>query len=91
MRKLIPFIALVALAFAAATALGASKRPAKVGLARSSLGKIIVNGSGRTLYLFTKDARNKDKCGAISGCSSSGKRALNSATIRRPSSPRNSA
>ena len=68
MRRLIPFIALVALAFAAATALGASKRPAKVGLARSSLGKIIVNGSGRTLYLFTKDARNKDKCVAISGC-----------------------
>jgi len=29
---------------------------------------ILVNGRGRTLYAFTKDARNKDRCVTTAGC-----------------------
>ena len=43
-------------------------RAAKVQLRNSSLGKILVNASGFTLYRFTKDSRNKDACVSISGC-----------------------
>jgi predicted lipoprotein with Yx(FWY)xxD motif len=35
---------------------------AKVGTGRSSLGRILVNGSGRTLYLFEKDTRGRSSC-----------------------------
>ena len=37
-------------------------------MSSSSLGKILVNGSGRTLYMFTKDRRNKDRCVSVQGC-----------------------
>jgi predicted lipoprotein with Yx(FWY)xxD motif len=43
-------------------------RGAKVALRNTSLGKILVNGSGFTLYRFTKDPRNKDTCVKISEC-----------------------
>jgi predicted lipoprotein with Yx(FWY)xxD motif len=43
-------------------------RAAKVQLRNTSLGKIVVNASGFTLYSFTKDPRNKDTCVKISGC-----------------------
>jgi predicted lipoprotein with Yx(FWY)xxD motif len=66
-RRLIPLLALLALALSAAPA-GAATRPAKVNLAKSSIGKILVNRSGRTLYMFTKDRKNKDNCQAINGC-----------------------
>ncbi len=48
---------------------GAKSRPT-VKLAQSSLGKILVSGSGRTLYAFTRDGRNTDRCMSISGCTS---------------------
>jgi predicted lipoprotein with Yx(FWY)xxD motif len=66
-RGLIAAVALVALALAASAAAGMT-RPATVKLAKSSLGKILVDGSGRTLYMFTKDRRGKDRCVGISGC-----------------------
>jgi predicted lipoprotein with Yx(FWY)xxD motif len=43
---------------------------ATVGLRGSSLGKILVNSRGRTLYAFAKDGRNKDRCVSIEGCTS---------------------
>jgi predicted lipoprotein with Yx(FWY)xxD motif len=43
-------------------------RAAKVQLRNTSLGKILVNASGFTLYSFTKDPRNKNTCVKISGC-----------------------
>ena len=43
---------------------------ATVGLHGSSLGKILVNSRGRTLYAFTKDGRNQDRCMATEGCTS---------------------
>ena len=68
-RRLIPLLTLLVLALSA-TAVSAAGRPAKIKLSGSSLGKILVNGSGATVYMFTKDGRNKDKCQSISGCTS---------------------
>jgi predicted lipoprotein with Yx(FWY)xxD motif len=68
-RRLIPLLTLFILALSA-TAVSAAGRPAKIKLANSSLGKILVNSSGRTVYMFTKDGRNKDKCQSITGCTS---------------------
>src|ERR1700694_3107203 len=51
-----------------ATTAGAKPRPT-VKLAQTSLGKILVSSSGRTLYAFTRDGRNIDRCMSISGCS----------------------
>jgi predicted lipoprotein with Yx(FWY)xxD motif len=45
-----------------------ASRVAKVQLRHTSLGKILVDASGFTLYRFTKDARNKDMCVKISEC-----------------------
>ena len=40
----------------------ASGRPATVGVENSSLGKILDNGQGRTLYLFQGDTGTKSNC-----------------------------
>src|ERR1700674_4939849 len=42
---------------------------ATVTLRHTSLGSILVNSSGRTLYEFTHDRTNKNTCAPISGCS----------------------
>jgi len=39
-----------------------------VQLHSTSLGKILVNSSGFTLYLFTRDSRDKNSCVKVSGC-----------------------
>lgn len=54
----------------AAPAGAAAKGPAIVKVSGSSLGKILVNGSGRTLYMFTRDGRGKDRCITIQTCTS---------------------
>jgi predicted lipoprotein with Yx(FWY)xxD motif len=68
----LPSAALAALAgLALAVPAGAAaKGPATVKVANSSLGKILVNGSGRTVYMFTRDGRGKDRCVMIQGCTS---------------------
>jgi predicted lipoprotein with Yx(FWY)xxD motif len=67
----IPIAALLAALALAVPAMAASKGQASVKVSGSSLGKILVNGAnGRTLYVFSKDTRNKDNCFAISGCAS---------------------
>jgi predicted lipoprotein with Yx(FWY)xxD motif len=43
-------------------------RGTKVQLRSTSLGKILVNGAGFTLYRFTRDSRNRNACVTISGC-----------------------
>jgi predicted lipoprotein with Yx(FWY)xxD motif len=72
----------IALAATTAAALGATHRTtgpviqanhsvgvgAKVAVANSGLGRILVNGRGRTLYLFGKDRHGKSTCtGACAG------------------------
>ena len=78
MKRTYVFLA-VALASAASAATVASAQTsipvarssaaATVQLRHTSLGSILVNSSGRTLYEFTKDRGNKNSCVAISGCS----------------------
>ncbi|MHB8243309.1 MAG: COG4315 family predicted lipoprotein [Solirubrobacteraceae bacterium] len=46
-----------------------ASRAAVVSLRHTSLGKLLVSSSGRTLYEFTKDHTNKDSCASIRGCS----------------------
>ena len=66
--KVISLILIVVAALSLAglgTALAAgdsASRAATVSTAKTGLGKIIVNGSGRTLYLFEKDKRGKSAC-----------------------------
>ena len=69
-RIVIPSAALAALAglTLAAPAVATAKGAATVRVSSSSLGKILVNGGGRTLYMFTKDGRNKDRCVAVRDC-----------------------
>ena len=43
-------------------------RSAKLQLRHTSLGSILVNGGGHTLYLFTRDSRNHDRCASVAGC-----------------------
>jgi predicted lipoprotein with Yx(FWY)xxD motif len=52
----------------AATPKTSSGAPATVGVANSSLGSILVNSTGRTLYLFKADVGAKSSCtGACAG------------------------
>jgi predicted lipoprotein with Yx(FWY)xxD motif len=39
-----------------------------VKLVKTRLGKILVDGAGFTLYMFTHDRRNQDRCVQESGC-----------------------
>jgi predicted lipoprotein with Yx(FWY)xxD motif len=74
MKRSLPLLALAAASLAPAavatapalSAPNASAAPAKVAVARSALGGILVDGRGRTLYLFEKDRRGRSTCG--SGC-----------------------
>jgi predicted lipoprotein with Yx(FWY)xxD motif len=49
-------------------AASAAASAAHVDLRSTALGKVLVNGSGFTLYVFGRDSRDKDRCVAISGC-----------------------
>ena len=45
-------------------------RAAKLQLRHTELGNILVNGGGLTVYAFTRDSHNHDRCVTISGCTS---------------------
>src|SRR4051812_621878 len=66
MRRPIALVATVALAVGAAggtAALSTAKTStATVKTRHTSLGTILVDAKGRTLYLFEKDTKNKSKC-----------------------------
>jgi predicted lipoprotein with Yx(FWY)xxD motif len=60
---------------ASTVALASGTKPAKIVLYRTSIGKILVCGSGcptgqtgYTVYAFTKDAKNRDACQTIKYC-----------------------
>ena len=63
---LVGWVVVVAMTTATAVALGASHTTvgagAKVAVANSTLGRILVDGRGRTLYLFGKDKQGKSAC-----------------------------
>jgi predicted lipoprotein with Yx(FWY)xxD motif len=66
--KLTGLIIIVAAAFSLAglsvakPASDSASRPATVSTARTGLGRIIVDGRGRTLYLFERDRRRHSAC-----------------------------
>jgi len=68
-------LSIVALAAAPAALAGATPPVAHaattptVKSAHTSLGKILVTGSGSTLFMFTRDHHNTDACVRINGCS----------------------
>jgi predicted lipoprotein with Yx(FWY)xxD motif len=53
---------MVAVAITAVTAAASGSAAARVNLRTTSLGKILVNGQGRTLYLFVPDKNGKSSC-----------------------------
>ena len=55
----------VGAALASARAAGGSTT---ISLRATKLGKILVASNGHTLYAFSRDARNQDRCAKISGC-----------------------
>jgi predicted lipoprotein with Yx(FWY)xxD motif len=66
-------ISITAAALAAVAALAAGSASAVVHrttlkLHRTSVGTILVNGRGFTLYAFTRDGPNRNNCAKISGC-----------------------
>src|SRR5262245_32448652 len=63
MKKLISLIALAVTASAlASSATWAAQRRPKVTLGRTTLGRVLVDGSGRTLYLFENDKHGRSSC-----------------------------
>jgi predicted lipoprotein with Yx(FWY)xxD motif len=57
----------------AATAAGhqaISASVTRIELGKTARGRILTNGRGFTLYVFTRDRRNRDRCVAIAGCAS---------------------
>jgi len=67
--KLVAICAL-AVALASAGPAFAVSPTAKVKLRKTSIGKILTNGSGFTLYMFTRDKKNSDSCVHIASCTS---------------------
>lgn len=65
MKKLVTSVAVLALLSLAVPSVAATPR-AKLKVHSSSLGRYLVDGSNRALYLFAKDHRNKSNCSG--GC-----------------------
>jgi predicted lipoprotein with Yx(FWY)xxD motif len=61
-------MSLAGAAAASPSAAAARAKPAKIKLRTTSVGKILVNNQGFTLYAFTRDKKNKDKCAGVNGC-----------------------
>jgi predicted lipoprotein with Yx(FWY)xxD motif len=55
-------------AAASAPASAARAKAARIVLRNTSVGRILTTGNGFTVYAFTRDRRNKDRCAKISGC-----------------------
>jgi predicted lipoprotein with Yx(FWY)xxD motif len=51
-----------------APARAATAGPAKIQLKRTSLGEVLVDGTGFTVYAFSRDGKGKDRCVTTSGC-----------------------
>jgi predicted lipoprotein with Yx(FWY)xxD motif len=69
-RRILVLLALgsVAALLPAASGLAGASQRQTVKVRNTALGKILVNGQGFTLYVFTRDRKNKDRCVKVSGC-----------------------
>jgi predicted lipoprotein with Yx(FWY)xxD motif len=65
---------LVVMLVAAATAAGhdaiGAGSSTRIELGKTDRGRVLTNGQGFTLYVFTRDRRHRDRCVAIAGCAS---------------------
>jgi predicted lipoprotein with Yx(FWY)xxD motif len=57
-----------AIGTAASVGTASSLRPPTATIRRTDLGKILADGHGFTLYVFTRDRSNHDTCITVSGC-----------------------
>jgi predicted lipoprotein with Yx(FWY)xxD motif len=69
MRRILILLTCLA-ALAGTTAAVAAGHRAKLKLGSTDKGKIVVNGGGFTVFMFTRDHRNRDSCVKVSGCTS---------------------
>jgi predicted lipoprotein with Yx(FWY)xxD motif len=74
-RSRIPLAVLAGAALATAAsasqssgATASAARAPTVTLEQTDAGKILADGSGSTLYMFTRDRRNHDSCAKVPGC-----------------------
>jgi predicted lipoprotein with Yx(FWY)xxD motif len=71
-RITLTVVALLAMVALVATAMASSSHTASatatVKLTKTKLGSILTTGSGFTIYEFSIDGRNRDKCAAMAGC-----------------------
>ena len=68
MRTTAALLATTALAGAGLAVQTAEATTPTVKIARTSVGRIMETGRGQTVYLFTHDTRNHDRCISQSGC-----------------------
>jgi predicted lipoprotein with Yx(FWY)xxD motif len=68
MKRIPILLAMTAFVVFATSGVAGAKHSATLKLSTTSKGKILVSSSGFTLYMFTRDVRNKDRCAMISGC-----------------------
>jgi len=66
--KVKTMVALLAVAASASFAAPALAGGTTVKLGRTAAGQLLETNSGMTLYMFTRDGRNRDACLTISGC-----------------------
>ena len=70
MRRITITVAAMAIVALGATGVAsAGGSPAKLQLRKTKVGTILVNSRGFTVYVFTKDSSNVDRCVKINGCS----------------------
>jgi predicted lipoprotein with Yx(FWY)xxD motif len=69
LKRILTVMLATALAISLTTSLAsAGSTRAKLQLRKTSVGTILVNARGFTLYAFTKDGRNQDNCAKIPSC-----------------------
>ena len=69
MKRILILVATAAVAAAGSAGLAqAAVSSAKLQLRKTSVGTILVDARGFTLYVFTRDGRVKNSCATVSGC-----------------------
>ncbi|SRR6201986_743138 len=63
-------LTITAAAAAVAAPVGHTARTTTIQLRHTGAGTILTTGTGRTIYVFTRDRHNRDMCAAVSGCTS---------------------
>ena len=67
-RTLILTLTVAAFVSALSAALASASSPVKLSLRKTSVGTIVVDSRGFTVYAFSRDVRNQDSCLKIGGC-----------------------